>query len=296
MWIKDSIILWRERIIIALNPYQDVTSLVAQTVKCLPTMQETWVGKIPWRRQWHPTPVLLPGKSHGQRSVVGYSPWCHKESDMTERLHYTTYQGLGDSTQLASKKSIICLNSFFKKRWISSFDAESQMRVKQTQSSDAGMSLCGDMTDVLCGTGPEVQGLLINKNIKELSNSSAPPINSIFITYDLPGEGNGNPLQYSCMENPRDRGAWWAAIYGVAQSRTQLKQLSSSRYLSIHLCIFMSFMAYRGSSQLKDRTQVSHIAGGFFTIWATREALTRKSLFYPNLYYILVSCTHTILL
>ena len=110
------------------------------------------------------------------------------------------------------------------------------------------------------------------------------------------GEGNGNLPQYSCMENPRDRGAWWAAIYGVAQSRTQLKQLSSSRYLSIHLCIFMSFMAYRGSSQLKDRTQVSHIAGGFFTIWATREALTRKSLFYPNLYYILVSCTHTILL
>ena len=42
------------------------------------------------------------------------------------------------------------------------------------------------------------------------------------------GEGNGNPLQYSCLENPRDSGAWWAAIYGVAQSRTRLKQLSSS--------------------------------------------------------------------
>jgi len=42
------------------------------------------------------------------------------------------------------------------------------------------------------------------------------------------GEGNGNPLQYSCLENPRDRGAWWAAGYGVAQSRTQLKRLSSS--------------------------------------------------------------------
>ena len=41
------------------------------------------------------------------------------------------------------------------------------------------------------------------------------------------GEGNGNPLQYSCLENPRDRGAWWAAVYGVAQSRTRLKQLSS---------------------------------------------------------------------
>ena len=42
------------------------------------------------------------------------------------------------------------------------------------------------------------------------------------------GEGNGNPLQCSCLENPRDRGAWWAAIYGVAQSQTWLKQLSSS--------------------------------------------------------------------
>ena len=42
------------------------------------------------------------------------------------------------------------------------------------------------------------------------------------------GEGNGNPLQCSCPENPRDGGAWWAAIYGVAQSRTRLKQLSSS--------------------------------------------------------------------
>ena len=42
------------------------------------------------------------------------------------------------------------------------------------------------------------------------------------------GGGNGNPLQYSCLENPRDRGAWWAAVYGVAQSRTRLKRLSSS--------------------------------------------------------------------
>ena len=42
------------------------------------------------------------------------------------------------------------------------------------------------------------------------------------------GEGNGNPLQCSCLENPRDRGAWWAAIYGVVQSRTRLKRLSSS--------------------------------------------------------------------
>ena len=45
------------------------------------------------------------------------------------------------------------------------------------------------------------------------------------------GEGNGSPLQYSCLENPVDRGAWWAAVHRVAQSRTRLKQLSSSSSL-----------------------------------------------------------------
>ena len=89
------------------------------------------------RRQWHPTPVLLPGKSHGQRSLVGCSPWGNQESDMTERLHFHF--------------SLSCI-----------------------------------------------------------------------------GEGNGNPLQCSCLESPRDGGAWWAAIYRVAQSRTRLKRLSST--------------------------------------------------------------------
>ena len=95
-----------------------------------------------WRRQWHPTPVLLPGKSHGWRSLVDCSPWGREESDMTERLHFHF--------------SLSCI-----------------------------------------------------------------------------GEGNGNPLQCSCLENPRDRGAWLAAIYGVAQSRTRLKRLSSSSSSSI---------------------------------------------------------------
>ena len=48
------------------------------------------------------------------------------------------------------------------------------------------------------------------------------------------GEGNGNPLQCSCLENPRDGGAWWAAVYGVAQSRTRLKRLSSSSSKPYH--------------------------------------------------------------
>ena len=89
------------------------------------------------RRQWQPTPVLLPGKLHGPRGLVGFSPWSREELDMTERLHFHF--------------SLSCI-----------------------------------------------------------------------------GEGNGNPLEYSCLENPRDGRAWWAAVYGVAQSWTQLKWLSSS--------------------------------------------------------------------
>ena len=65
--------------------FPKVVSLVAQTVKNLPVKQETWfdpwVGKIPWKRKWQPTPVLLPGKFHGQSSLVGYSPWHCKELD-----------------------------------------------------------------------------------------------------------------------------------------------------------------------------------------------------------------------
>ena len=89
------------------------------------------------RWQWHPTPVLLPGKPHGQRSLVGCSPWGRSESDMTEQLHFHF--------------SLSCI-----------------------------------------------------------------------------GEGNGNPHQCSCLESPRDGGTWWAAVYGVAQSQTRLKPLSSS--------------------------------------------------------------------
>ena len=94
------------------------------------------------RRQWHPTPALLPGKSHGRRSLVGCSPWGRYKSDTTERLHFHF--------------SLSCI-----------------------------------------------------------------------------GGGNGNPFQNSCLENPRDGRAWWAAVRGVAQSRTRLKRLSS-RSSSMH--------------------------------------------------------------
>ena len=105
-----------------------------------------WVIFLCWRRQWHPTPVLLPGKSHGLRSLEGCSPWGYSGSDMTERLHFHF--------------SLLCI-----------------------------------------------------------------------------GEGNGNPLQYSCLENPRDREAWWAAVYGVTQSRTRLKWLSKqASNIPLYIC------------------------------------------------------------
>ena len=55
--------------------------------QCMRWAFDPWVRKIPWRRQWQPTPVFLPGKSHGPRSLVGYSPWGRKEPDVTERLN-----------------------------------------------------------------------------------------------------------------------------------------------------------------------------------------------------------------
>ena len=57
------------------------------TEQCGRAWFDPWVGKILWRRKWQPTPVLLPGKSHRWRSMVGYSPWSRKESDTTKRLH-----------------------------------------------------------------------------------------------------------------------------------------------------------------------------------------------------------------
>ena len=61
-------------------------------VKNLPAMKRCrfslWVGKISWRREWQLSPVFLPGEFHGQRSLEGYSPWGHKESDMTEQLNF----------------------------------------------------------------------------------------------------------------------------------------------------------------------------------------------------------------
>ena len=70
------------------------------------------------------------------------------------------------------------------------------------------------------------------QSIGSLESDTTEPLNFHF-SLSCIGEGNGNPFQCSCLENPRDGGAWWAAVYGVAQSRTRLKQLSSSSSSSI---------------------------------------------------------------
>ena len=73
--------------------FLSLASLVAQTVKNLPATWETWVWSLgwedPWRREWLPIPVFWPGEFHEQRSLAGYSPWGHKESDATETFTFT---------------------------------------------------------------------------------------------------------------------------------------------------------------------------------------------------------------
>ena len=67
-----------------------MSTLAALVVKNPPAKAgdpDTWVTKIPWSRKWQPTPVIMPRKAQGQRSLVGYSPWCSKESDTTEHTH-----------------------------------------------------------------------------------------------------------------------------------------------------------------------------------------------------------------
>ena len=71
-----------------------------------------WVGKIPWRRAWQPTPVFLPGESHGQRSLVGYGSWGCKESDTTERLTRTHTHTHPYLRFHLSVRSCICFSLF----------------------------------------------------------------------------------------------------------------------------------------------------------------------------------------
>ena len=99
----------------------DVGLPSGSAIKNPPAMQETmrhgfnpWVRKIPWRRTWQPTPVFLPGESHGQRSLVGYSPWGCKESDMAEAtVHMRTVES--DQVPTCTKSSSLTAKIFKRK-------------------------------------------------------------------------------------------------------------------------------------------------------------------------------------
>ena len=98
---------------------QVITGLpCGSVVKNPPAMLETrrrrgsypWVGKILWRRKWQPTPVFLPGKSHGQRSLAGYSPWVTKELDTTKKQQHKLSQTTGESSLFCKSTLIGCLS------------------------------------------------------------------------------------------------------------------------------------------------------------------------------------------
>ena len=71
---------------------------------------DRWVRKVPWRRAWQPTPIFLPGEFHGQRTLAGYSPWGHKESDMTEVTEHAHMQGISQWC-LAHSQSWVIINT-----------------------------------------------------------------------------------------------------------------------------------------------------------------------------------------
>ena len=87
------------------------------------------------------------------------------------------------------------------------------------------------------------------------------------------GEGNGNPLQSSCLENPRDGGAWWAAVYGVAQSRTRLEWLSSSSSIYIYVRVYVRICGVGQKVCLGFSVRCYKILEQTWTIWLTQYIL-----------------------
>ena len=162
-----------------------------------------------WRTQWHPTPVLLPGKSHGRRSLVGCSPWGPKESDTTERLHFhfsLSCVGEGDGNPLQCS----CLENPRDRGawWVAVYGvAQSCIRLKGFSSSSSN------------GTAAVLPGFAGGSDGKESACNAGDP-GSIPGSGRSPGEGNGYPLQYSCLEIPMDRGAWQTTVHGVEKSQT----------------------------------------------------------------------------
>ena len=142
-------------------------------------------------RQWHPTPVLLPGKSHGQKILVGCSPWGRSESDTTEQFHFhfslsCTGEGNGNHSSVLAWR----IPGTVEPGGLPSMGSHSQTRLKRLSSSSRWL------------------------NNKE-SACNARDLGSIPESERFPGEGNSNPLQDSCLENSMDRGSWWGTVHGV---------------------------------------------------------------------------------
>ena len=102
---------------------------------------------------------------------------------------------------------------------------------------------------------------------------------SLSLSLSFIGEGNGNPLQCSCLKNPRDGGAWWAAIYGVTQSRTRLKRLSSSSRRPFISLTCMTWTASRACLLILNITYSSRLEWedqGIFVVTHTRTISVSK--------------------
>ena len=152
---------------------------------------------------------------------MGCSLWGHSELDMTERLHFhfsLSCIGEGNGNPLQCS----CLeNPRDGGAWWAAVSGVAQSRTQLKRLSSSSSSLLQPFSiDYHCFWAS--QGTLVVKNLP--TNEGDIRDASLIPGWGRsPEEWHGNALQYFCLENPRDRGAWWAAIYGVAQSRTHLK-------------------------------------------------------------------------
>ena len=169
---------------------------------------DPWVRKIPWSRKWQPTPVFLPGKFHGQRSLVGCSPRDHKESDTTECTPTPMPSLFLKPAPLLSSLS----KSFYRTKVL----PLKKPRVQLIGFPGAIYLFKNSFNFSFC-TGIGSPGGAVVKN-QPASAGDTGDAGSIPASGRPPGGGNGNPLQYSRLENPMDKGAWWATAHEVTES------------------------------------------------------------------------------
>ena len=193
-----------------------------------------------WRRQWHPTPVLLPGKSHGRRSLVGCNPWGCEEWDTTEWPHFhfslsCIGEGNGNPLQCSCLENPRDWGAW----WAAVYGvAHSRTRLKWLSSRRSHL-----VNDLLIPSpkcsgnytpSPDYGGFPGGASSQEPTCQCRRPKRRRLDPCDgkIPsGGGRVNPLQYSCLKNPMDRGAWRATVHRVTQSQTQLKRLSTHAHI-----------------------------------------------------------------